>query len=94
MSTCSTPAPRWLRPPCSITGKIMAAVERMLDTPQAGAFCHGDAVTMADICLVPQVYNAARVGLDVASWPTIARVMARLDAIPAVQAAHPDKVKP
>ena len=72
----------------------LAAVERMLDAPQTGAFCHGDKVTMADICLMPQIYNALRVGLDVASWPTIARVMARLDSIPAVQAAHPDKVKP
>lgn len=75
-------------------GAGLAAVERMLDSTQTGAFCHGDMVTMADICLVPQVYNAARVGLDVASWPTIARIMARLDDIPAVQAAHPDKVKP
>lgn len=75
-------------------GAGLAAVERMLNTLQTGAFCHGDTVTMADICLVPQVYNAARVGLDVASWPTIARIMARLDDIPAVQAAHPDKVKP
>lgn len=72
----------------------LAAVERMLDTPQTGAFCHGDKVTMADICLMPQIYNAERVGLDVASWPTIARIRARLETIPAVQAAHPDKVKP
>lgn len=75
-------------------GAGLAAVERMLDAPQTGAFCHGDAISMADICLVPQLYNAVRVGLDVASWPTIARVMARLESIPAVQAAHPDKVKP
>lgn len=75
-------------------GAGLAAVERMLDTPQTGAFCHGDKVTMADICLMPQLYNAGRVGLDVASWPTIARIRTRLDSIPAVQAAHPDKVKP
>lgn len=75
-------------------GAGLAAVERMLDQPQTGVFCHADTVSMADICLVPQVYNARRVGLDVTSWPTIARIMARLETIPAVQAAHPDEVKP
>ena len=40
----------------------------MLTAPQTGLFCHGDTVTMADLCLVPQVYNAERVGLDVTSF--------------------------
>ena len=70
------------------------SLERMLDAPQTGVFCHEDTVSMADLCLVPQVYNARRAGLDVTSWPTIARIMARLETIPAVQAAHPDEVKP
>ena len=75
-------------------GQGLDAVERMLTAPQTGLFCHDDAVTMADLCLIPQMYNAERAGLDVASWPTIARIMARLNTLPAVQAAHPDKVKP
>jgi maleylacetoacetate isomerase len=70
------------------------AVERMLTAPQTGQFCHGDGVTMADLCLMPQVYNARRVGLDVASWPTIARIVANLEDIPAVAAALPERVKP
>ena len=75
-------------------GQGLDAVERMLDAPQTGLFCHDDEITMADLCLIPQVYNATRAGLDMASWPTIARIMAKLETIPAVQAAHPDKVKP
>lgn len=75
-------------------GKGLTALERMLEAAQTGLFCHGDAVTMADLCLIPQIYNARRVGLDVTSWPTIARIVDRLEQIPAVLAAHPDQVKP
>ncbi len=78
----------------SIISNGFDAVERMLLAPQSGRFCHGDSVTLADLCLVPQVYNARRVGLDVASWPTIARIVANLEEIPAVSAALPEKVKP
>jgi maleylacetoacetate isomerase len=66
----------------------------MLAHPATGLFCHGDSVTMADLCLVPQVYNGRRVGLDVASWPTIARIVSNLEDIPAVAAALPERVKP
>jgi maleylacetoacetate isomerase len=69
-------------------------LERMLAHPATGLFCHGDSVTMADLCLVPQVYNGRRVGLDVASWPTIARIVSNLEDIPAVAAALPERVKP
>ena len=72
----------------------LAALEAMLDHPATGRFCHGDRVTMADLCLVPQVYNAARWGLDVTSHVQIARIVAELQTIPAIAAAHPDKVKP
>jgi maleylacetoacetate isomerase len=74
--------------------KGLDGVERMLATPETGQFCHGNAVTMADCCLVPQVYNAVRVGLDLSIWPSIARINERLVDVPAFKAAHPDVVKP
>lgn len=75
-------------------GEGLAAVEVMLDHPATGRFCHGDRVTMADLCLVPQVYNARRWEVDVTSFSRISRIVAELEAIPAIAAAHPDNVKP
>ena len=72
--------------------KGLTAFEAMLTS--AGRYCHGDMVTMADLCLVPQIYNAERVGIDVTSFPQTARIVANLRDIPAIAAAHPDRVKP
>ena len=72
----------------------LAAVERMLDHPATGLCCHGDSVTLADICLVPQIYNARRADIDLAVYPRIVAIMTHLDAIPAIAAAHPDLHRP
>lgn len=72
----------------------LPAVERMLDHPATGLCCHGDSVSIADICLVPQIYNALRVGIDLAAYPQISRIMAHLETIPAIAAAYPDLHKP
>ena len=69
-------------------------LERMLAQDQAGRLAVGDAVSLADICLVPQVYNARRWGVDMAAFPRIAAVDANLAALPAFAAAHPERVKP
>jgi maleylacetoacetate isomerase len=45
---------------------------------------------MADLCLVPQAYNARRFGIDVARWPAIARIEAACLALPAFDAARPE----
>lgn len=58
---------------------------------RAGRYCLGDEVTMADVCLVPQVFNAERFGCDVTPYPTIQRIYQACLALPAVQAAHPSK---
>ncbi|HEY2730259.1 MAG TPA: maleylacetoacetate isomerase [Polyangia bacterium] len=64
----------------------------------AGTFLVGEAVTIADVYLVPQLYAARRFGVDLAPYPILARVDATCAALPAFQAAHadaqPDAVKP
>jgi len=55
----------------------------------AGRYCEGDDVSLADVFLVPQLYNAARAKLDVARWPNIARIAQALQALPAFAEAHP-----
>ncbi|GAB6195039.1 maleylacetoacetate isomerase [Lysobacter xanthus] len=63
----------------------------LLDHPATGEFCEGDLPTLADCCLVPQVYNARRFGLDIARWPTIARIDAACLALPAFDVARPER---
>jgi maleylpyruvate isomerase len=59
----------------------------------AGRFCVGDAPTLADCCLVPQLYSARRfeVGHLEERYPTLVRIEAACSALPAFQAAHPDR---
>jgi maleylpyruvate isomerase len=67
-----------------------AALETHLAGDSApGRFCHGDAPTMADCFLVPQVYNAARFDIDMTPYPRIASIDAACAALPAFAAAHP-----
>jgi maleylpyruvate isomerase len=57
--------------------------------PSAGPLCHGHTPTIADCCLVPQVFNAQRYGIDVSVYPNIARINAQCVALPAFVVAHP-----
>ncbi len=59
------------------------------DSPDTGEFCHGNDPTLADVCLVPQVFNARRFECDLASYPTVVRIGEACEAIPAFAAAAP-----
>ena len=61
---------------------------------RAGRFLFGDAPSLADICLVPQVYNARRFGVPLDDYPLLVRVDAEATAHGAFAAAHPDRVAP
>jgi maleylacetoacetate isomerase len=61
-----------------------------LAAAHCGTCCFGDAVSFADICLVPQMYNARRFGLDLADFPRLTAIDSHCRALPAFASAHPD----
>ncbi len=70
-------------------GGAMAAAEKMV-AAHGGAFCVGDAPTIADCCLVPQVYGAKRFGVDMSAMPRLTEIYERCVKLPAFEKAHPD----
>lgn len=68
----------------------LAALEEMA-RPRAGAFLFGDSPTIADVCLVPQLYNARRFSVPIADYPTLRRADETASAHAAFAAAHPDR---
>jgi len=76
----------WMR---HFIARGLAGLEAML--AEGAVVCHGGGLTMADCCLVPQVYNARRWGVDLTGLPRIMAIEAELIALPAVATAHPDR---
>lgn len=74
-----------------IIAKGFRSLETLLET-SAGKYCVGDEVTMADLCLVPQVYNANRFQVDMSKFPIIARVNAALLELDTFKASDPIKM--
>lgn len=62
--------------------------------PCAGRFLHGDEPGLADICLVPQMYNARRFSVPVDDFPLLVRVDEEANRLAAFANAHPDRVAP
>ena len=63
----------------------------VLAAPKAGKFMFGDGPTGADVCLVPQLYNARRFGVPLDDYPTLLRAEENANNLEAFAAAHPDR---
>ena len=59
--------------------------------PGAGRFLFGDEPTIADVCLVPQLFNARRFNVPLGDWPTLLRAEENANRLDAFAAAHPDR---
>ena len=68
----------------------LPALEAMA-RPGAGKFLFGDEPTIADVCLVPQLYNARRYNVPLDDYPTLLRADENAAALEAFAAAHPDR---
>lgn len=66
-------------------------LEQSLATGPSGLCCHGDSPTIADICLYAQVWNNRRFDIPLDGWPSIQRIFAHLDTIPAFADAAPSR---
>jgi len=69
--------------------EALKALETHLQEPETGAFCHGNTVTMADLCLVSHAVGAQLFGADVTPFPTVARIRDACLEIDAFARAHP-----
>lgn len=69
----------------------LAKLEAELGRPGTGRHCHDDAPSMADCCLVPQIFNAQRFACDLKPYPTVMRVFDACMQLDAFVRAQPDK---
>ncbi|HBY25364.1 MAG TPA: maleylacetoacetate isomerase, partial [Bradyrhizobium sp.] len=68
----------------------LAACETLI-ADEAGPFCFGDTPTLADLCLVPQLANARRFGVDVSAYPRLLKAEAATKQVEAFADAAPDR---
>lgn len=70
----------------------LSAFEALVrDNPSTGDYCEGELPSLADCCLIPQLYNARRFKLDLSPWPNLLRIEANCLALSAFQQAAPER---
>jgi maleylacetoacetate isomerase len=73
-------------------GRGFEALEKEVGrTTGDGRHMYGTAVTLADVCIVPQMYNARRYHCDLAPYPTLQRISAHLETLPEFARAAPEE---
>jgi maleylacetoacetate isomerase len=70
---------------------LRALEARLATERETGKFCHGDAPTLADCCLVPQLFNARRFKCELSGYPTLLAIEKNCQALEAFQRAAPDR---
>jgi maleylacetoacetate isomerase len=65
-------------------------LEKILEET-SGKFCVGDNVSFADICLIPQIYNAVRFNVDLKNYPLISQIQKNCEELEEFKNAHPEK---
>lgn len=71
-------------------GRGLEALEQAV-RESAGTYCVGDAVSYADLCLIPQLYSARRFGVEVDAYPTLTAIEARCATLDAFREAHAER---
>ena len=74
---------------CRVIEEGLAACDRLI-VDVSGPYCFGNSVTLADICLVPQLANAQRFGVDISQWPRLAEIEAQCLSLDVFQRARPE----
>ncbi len=82
------PMQKWMD---NFVSRGIEAVERHLERSETGRYCHGDRVTMADVCLYAQLYNVERWNVSLDSAPNVRRIGGALGEIEAFAAARPER---
>jgi maleylpyruvate isomerase len=73
-----------------ITLGLLALEQMVTEIPKRGKFCFGDAPSMADVVLIPQLYNAQRFSCDLSECPNLVQIEANCGALPAFAKAAPE----